>query len=121
MPVAPPAAHVAPPVVHVTTPAVHVPTPAANVHKQMPPPVAQPPAHTPPAAVVPPTHNNKNAWADVKGAEHKGLTVHLVAVGDNNGSLKYFPDTVHAMPGDVVQFQFHPKVSKRNGPLEASS
>lgn len=47
---------------------------------------------------------------------HQALTVHLVSVGDNNGSLKYFPDTVHAMPGDVVQFQFHPKVCSLASP-----
>jgi hypothetical protein len=105
----PPMAHAPPPAVHTPPPAAHVAPPMANVHKQEQwkdaPPVA-PPAAPPVAAKPPPPPAN-----NVKGAEHQQLTVHLVAVGDNNGSLKYFPDTVHAMPGEVVQFQFHPKVS----------
>ena len=101
---------VAPPA-HVATPAAHAPAPpAANVHKQEPPPAA----HAPPP-MAPPVHDMKPPMPPVGGkgamaAGHEQLTVHLVAVGDNNGSLKYFPDTVHAMPGEVVQFQFHPKV-----------
>ncbi|ETN46859.1 uncharacterized protein HMPREF1541_01048 [Cyphellophora europaea CBS 101466] len=88
------------------------PVAPAVEHKTMAPPAPPAAVHTPPAqqahpvAAPPPA-----ATKEVKGAmpEHKALNVHLVAVGDNNGSLKYFPDTVHAMPGDVVQFQFHPK------------
>lgn len=94
---------VAPPPAAYTPPAVNTP-PAANVQKQEPPPMV----YTPPAA-APPAKPAMD-WADVKGGKQQALNVHLVAVGDNNGSLKYFPDTVHAMPGDIVQFQFHPKV-----------
>jgi hypothetical protein len=101
----PPAAHVAPPT-HAAPPA----PPVANVHKQEQPPAMQ--YTPPPAAMAPPMA--QPPMGGVKGAEHQQLTVHLVAVGDNNGSLKYFPDTVHAMPGDVVQFQFHPKVCKNS-------
>lgn len=102
-----PAAHVAPPMVQAPPPAAHVTPPVANVHQQQPPmapPMHTTPAAAPPVAAMPPPTKN------VMGGEHQQLTVHLVAVGDNNGSLKYFPDSVHAMPGDVVQFQFHPKV-----------
>ena len=35
-------------------------------------------------------------------------TVHTIAVGATNGSLLFFPDTITAAVGDVVQFQFHP-------------
>lgn len=36
--------------------------------------------------------------------------VQIVQVGDNNGSLKFFPENIVAEPGSVVQFQFYPKV-----------
>jgi hypothetical protein len=102
----------APPAAVYTTPAaaVYTPPPMAMVHQTTTVAAA---VHTmaaaaPPAA-APPAAHNANPWADVKGQNQ--LTVFLVSVGDNNGSLKYFPDTVHAPPGSVVQFQFHPKVS----------
>ena len=38
------------------------------------------------------------------------IIVQVVAVGDKNASLKYFPNQVHAPVGSVVQFQFFPKV-----------
>jgi hypothetical protein len=102
--------------VHQVAPAVHEVAPAAPVHQVAPP---APAVHQPapvkheqmaPPAMAPPPAKHEVAAAQPPMA-HQALTVHLVAVGDNNGSLKYFPDTVHAMPGDVVQFQFHPKVS----------
>ena len=37
-------------------------------------------------------------------------TVHVVQVG-SNGSLTYSPNNVIAAVGDLVQFQFNPKVS----------
>ncbi|RMZ89471.1 hypothetical protein DV736_g3298, partial [Chaetothyriales sp. CBS 134916] len=37
------------------------------------------------------------------------LLVQVVSVSDANGSLKYFPDSVQAPVGSIVQFQFHPK------------
>ena len=60
---------------------------------------------------APPPAGQHQVWQDAGGNGNQ-LTVYLVSVGDNNGSLKYFPDTVHAAPGSVVQFQFHPKVSR---------
>jgi len=39
------------------------------------------------------------------------LIVQIVSVSDQNGSLKYFPDSVQAAPGSIVQFQYHPKVT----------
>jgi len=35
---------------------------------------------------------------------------HVVQVGGPNGSLTFSPSNVVAQPGDLVQFQFHPKV-----------
>ncbi|PBP18548.1 Cupredoxin [Diplocarpon rosae] len=37
-----------------------------------------------------------------------GVTVHVVRVGSMNGSLEYFPNTIKAAVGDMVQFQFAP-------------
>lgn len=98
------------PPAHVSTPAAHevMAPPVATVHQQQPPAMVHTPPMAPPAAA---THAAMPPPAACEvGKAAQGLTVHLVAVGDNNGSLKYFPDTVHANPGDVVQFQFHPKV-----------
>ena len=36
---------------------------------------------------------------------------HVVQVGDASGALKFYPDTVTAATGDLVQFQFYPRVS----------
>ena len=38
------------------------------------------------------------------------LKMHVVQVGGPNGSLAFYPNNVAAQPGDMVQFQFHPKV-----------
>lgn len=38
------------------------------------------------------------------------LRMHVVQVGGPNGSLAFYPNNVAAQPGDMVQFQFHPKV-----------
>lgn len=35
--------------------------------------------------------------------------VQIVNVGDNNGSLKFFPEKIVAEVGSIVQFQFYPK------------
>ncbi|KAJ5062000.1 Cupredoxin [Bipolaris maydis] len=37
------------------------------------------------------------------------LRMHVVQVGGPNGSLAFYPNNVAAQPGDMVQFQFHPK------------
>jgi plastocyanin len=39
------------------------------------------------------------------------VATHVVQVGGPNGSLTFSPDNVKANVGDLVQFQFHPKVS----------
>ena len=36
--------------------------------------------------------------------------VQIVNVGDNNGSLRFFPEKIVAEVGSIVQFQFYPKV-----------
>lgn len=97
-----------------SAPAVHQPQPPAPQVHQPQPPVAMAHDAKPPVAAAQPPANQMNGWQDVKGQNQ--LTVYLVSVGDNNGSLKYFPDTVHAAPGSVVQFQFHPKVSPSANP-----
>ncbi|KAH9869938.1 hypothetical protein J1614_006859 [Plenodomus biglobosus] len=43
------------------------------------------------------------------GAAEGMVTVHIVQVGGPNGSLTFVPNNVKAAPGDLVQFQFHPK------------
>lgn len=37
------------------------------------------------------------------------LLVQVVSVSDANASLKYYPDSIQAPVGSIVQFQFHPK------------
>ncbi|KAF1837389.1 hypothetical protein BDW02DRAFT_595544 [Decorospora gaudefroyi] len=37
------------------------------------------------------------------------VNTHVVQVGGPNGSLAFYPSNVVAAPGDLVQFQFHPK------------
>src|SRR5437764_15156792 len=39
------------------------------------------------------------------------VNTHVVQVGGPNGSLAFYPSNVIAQPGDLVQFQFMPKVS----------
>lgn len=38
------------------------------------------------------------------------VATHIVQVGGPNGSLTFLPNNVQAAPGDLVQFQFNPKV-----------
>jgi plastocyanin len=38
------------------------------------------------------------------------VATHIIQVGGPNGSLAFFPNNVKAAAGDLVQFQFHPKV-----------
>jgi plastocyanin len=38
------------------------------------------------------------------------VNTHVVRVGGPNGTLRFFPDTLAAEIGDLVQFQFYPKV-----------
>lgn len=37
------------------------------------------------------------------------VNTHIIQVGGPNGSLAFYPSNVQAAPGDLVQFQFHPK------------
>lgn len=39
-----------------------------------------------------------------------GVATHVVQVGGPNGSLIFTPDNLQAKVGDLVQFQFYPKV-----------
>jgi hypothetical protein len=71
--------------------------------------VAQPPAYTPPAGGAPPAAAPATpppSYTPPAG----DLLVQVVSVADANGSLKYFPNSVQAPVGSIVQFQFHPKV-----------
>src|SRR5262245_42959596 len=38
------------------------------------------------------------------------VNTHVIQVGGPNGSLAFYPNNVQANVGDLVQFQFHPKV-----------
>jgi plastocyanin len=59
---------------------------------------AAPSAHT--VAAAPAAHQTSAAG---------GVVVHVVQVGGSNATLRFIPDTVYALPGEVVQFQFNPK------------
>lgn len=61
-------------------------------------------SHMPPASA--------HGAAPVAGGE----TVHVVQVGGNNGSLTFSPENTKANVGDIVQFQFWPKVLALNSP-----
>lgn len=57
-----------------------------------------------------------SAASTASGSQPTGLTgaagmvsTHIIQVGGPNGSLAFFPNNVKAAPGDLVQFQFHPK------------
>lgn len=41
-------------------------------------------------------------------AQSGQVTVHVVTVGNANGSLSYSPNSITAATGDMVQFQFMP-------------
>lgn len=47
--------------------------------------------------------------------------VQVVKVSDNNGTLKFWPESIKANVGDVVQFHFYPKVSKLIHPPKKQS
>lgn len=38
------------------------------------------------------------------------VNTHVIQVGGPNGSLAFYPETVRANVGDLIQFQFNPKV-----------
>lgn len=38
------------------------------------------------------------------------VNTHVVQVGGPNGSLAFYPEVVRANVGDLIQFQFNPKV-----------
>ena len=42
-------------------------------------------------------------------ASSMAQTMHVVSVGGNSLGLKFKPETLVALPGDLVQFQFWPK------------
>lgn len=39
------------------------------------------------------------------------VMTHVIQVGDAQGTLKFFPEKVKANKGDLIQFQFFPKVN----------
>lgn len=39
------------------------------------------------------------------------VNVHVVQVGDMDGGLKFYPDNLDVGMGEMVQFQFYPRVS----------
>ncbi|KAF9734748.1 hypothetical protein PMIN06_010489 [Paraphaeosphaeria minitans] len=43
------------------------------------------------------------------GSSAGNIATHVIQVGGPNGSTTFSPDNVKAAPGDMVQFQFHPK------------
>ncbi|EDN05595.1 putative extracellular serine-rich protein [Histoplasma capsulatum] len=48
-------------------------------------------------------------WAPTKRQSPEGMvTVHAVQVGNAEGSKRFYPDSLKAEPGSMVQFQFHP-------------
>ena len=44
------------------------------------------------------------------GASSGSVATHVIQVGGPNGSLTFSPENVKAAVGDLIQFQFHPKV-----------
>ncbi|WEW54633.1 hypothetical protein PRK78_000053 [Emydomyces testavorans] len=49
-----------------------------------------------------------------EGGSNQGgsmVNVHVVKVGDDKGTLRFFPDDMKVPAGEMVQFQFHPRVS----------
>lgn len=50
-----------------------------------------------------------------------GLNTHIIQVGGPNGSLAFYPNNVKANAGDLIQFQFHPKVHLHNRTAAAQS
>ena len=58
----------------------------------------------------PPTNNHSAASATSSAVSPTGsITVHVVRVGNPNGTLEYSPNSVVAAVGDMVQFQFAPE------------
>lgn len=47
-----------------------------------------------------------------------GTRVHVVKVGDENGGLVFSPADIKAAKGDMVQFQFYPRVSWTQSSLD---
>ncbi|KAL5385562.1 hypothetical protein DPSP01_004677 [Paraphaeosphaeria sporulosa] len=47
--------------------------------------------------------------AATSGASAGNIATHVIQVGGPNGSITFSPENVKAAPGDLVQFQFHPK------------
>jgi plastocyanin len=52
------------------------------------------------------------AHAIATGAAEGMVNTHVIQVGGPNGTLVFSPENIAAQPGDLVQFQFNPKVSR---------
>lgn len=52
-----------------------------------------------------------SSGAAATGAASAGnVATHVIQVGGPNGSITFSPENIKAAVGDLVQFQFHPKV-----------
>ena len=56
---------------------------------------------------------SSSSTAAAAAASGSTVPTHVIMVGGTNGSLTYSPDNVVANVGDLVQFQFMPKVGRR--------
>lgn len=55
-----------------------------------------------------------SSGAAATGAASAGnVATHVIQVGGPNGSLTFSPENVKAAVGDLIQFQFHPKVRRQ--------
>ncbi len=63
-----------------------------------------------PAVAVPLTTATTTA-NEPASSDSAGTKVHVVMVSNPNGDLTFSPADIKAAQGDVVQFQFYPKVS----------
>lgn len=56
------------------------------------------------------SNGQSGAEKKTSGSQKDMVNFPVVKVGDMNSSLKYFPDEITVEPGNMVQFQFYPKV-----------
>lgn len=57
------------------------------------------------------TLSGSAAAASSTGVPAGMVATHVIQVGGPNGSLTFSPENIQANVGDLVQFQFHPKVN----------
>jgi hypothetical protein len=54
------------------------------------------------------------SWGSSGSQTSVSVSVQIVTVSDNTGALSYFPDSVVAAPGSIVEFHYYPKVSSQS-------